>query len=231
MSYHSDVKDAIAGIREEGLIVASGLFHEKLSHIPEVTYYKSLERLVKQNRLIRVSKGIYFPVGEVRQDFSREAELVRYYTQHGGRGKMLPGMIAGNRLLKEEGFKVKDTGIIEIYSYNAEFTKKIIDNVEVTKIPFMLSEADRDMIAIMEVLQHYLVFEDLEKATLGRYLMGIRERYDDVAMNHIIQGLKYKKKSIAFLAEVLEAGGAGHTLWNRLSRTSKYRIPRMEEFE
>ena len=230
MSYHSDVKDAIAGIREDRIIVASGLFHEKLSHIPEVTYYKSLERLVKQNSLIRVSKGIYFPVTAIHTDFSREKEIVRYYTQYGSHNNLVPGILAGSRLVKSVGFDVAESDIIEIYSYNADFSKKIIDNVEITKIPFMLSANDCSMITVMEVLKHYILYEDIDKSQFKNYISHICSEYDDTAMNHIIQGIKYKKKSIAFLAEILEAGGIEHSLWNILSHTSKYQIPHMEDF-
>ena len=44
-------------------------------------------------------------------------------------------------------------------------------------------------------------------------------------MNHAIKVIKPKKRSIAFLKEILDAKSIDHTLGFYLSTTSKYHIP------
>jgi hypothetical protein len=45
-------------------------------------------------------------------------------------------------------------------------------------------------------------------------------------MNHAIKDIKPKKRSIAFLKEILDENSIDHTLGFYLSTTSKYHIPK-----
>ncbi|MEC9485474.1 MAG: hypothetical protein UMR38_06325 [Candidatus Izemoplasma sp.] len=45
-------------------------------------------------------------------------------------------------------------------------------------------------------------------------------------MNHAIKVIKPKKRSIAFLKEILDENSIDHTLGFYLSTTSKYHIPK-----
>ena len=54
------VRNALAGFKENELIIASKLYKEKLvNQISEAAYYKTLQRMCESGELVKIAKGTY----------------------------------------------------------------------------------------------------------------------------------------------------------------------------
>ena len=58
-SYYQEIKNVIEQMPSNEIFVASELKNSMLEEITENSYYKSLERLVKEGVLIHLTKGLY----------------------------------------------------------------------------------------------------------------------------------------------------------------------------
>ena len=64
--YKKKISGYIEEISENKLIEASSLHHERFSEIPEAAFYKALERLCKNKRLVHLTNGLYYKPKESR---------------------------------------------------------------------------------------------------------------------------------------------------------------------
>ena len=59
-NYAGAVEEAVLQYEPNQIIVANELYHGMLSYIPEQTFYKTMERLVKSGKLVHLTKGLYY---------------------------------------------------------------------------------------------------------------------------------------------------------------------------
>ena len=74
-------------------------------------------------------------------------------------------------------------------------------------------------------MQNCEKINSLNKRALMRYLAYYCQLYSDEAATYVIENKKYKKSTIAFLADILNKFGIEHSLNQYLSPLSKYKIP------
>lgn len=82
----------------------------------------------------------------------------------------------------------------------------------------------------MEILEHYDEIEDIDKNSLIRLYRTIAEEYSDKVFITVLRSMKYKKRTIAYLEKILNSRKVENTLTQFLNKTSKYKIPLVEEF-
>ena len=225
-SYAKYIEGELAHQPKNTLLEARTLYQQSFGMIPEVTYYKTLERMCKKGTLVHLTKGLYY-----RPEISRfglvpigEEDIIEYYA---GNGR---GNVVGYRLYNKKGLTTQIGTRVEVLSDALSGQKKTIQNIYVTNIGFSLTADAVPVIETLEILQNYKKIEDLNKTALGAYMQAYALSYSDKAAVCVLESRKYKKSTIAFLARFLEFHRVKHSLGNYLSALSVYDVPDMEEF-
>lgn len=223
-SYAGAVEEAVKKYEPNQIIVANELYRATLPYIPEATYYKSMERLVKNGTLVHLTKGLYY-----RPKMTRfgsvpisEEEISNHYLQSG------EGMLVGYRMFNRKGITTQIGKQVEILSNTIPEEKKNIKNVSVRRITAKINEETIPVIEILEILQSYHKIEDMNTKALITSLEAFAEHYSDEAAQHVLSHMKYKKSTIAFLNSVLNHLKVRNSLNKYLSPLSDYQIPNME---
>ena len=223
-SYANAVENAIQKYRPNQLIVANELYKTIDQKMPEQTFYKSLERMAKNGKLVHLTKGLYY-----RPKISRfgtipitDEEISDHYLKAGH------GVMVGYRMYNKKGITTQIGKQVEILSNTLMEEKKNIQNVSVRKISVELNRETVPIIETLEILQDYRRIEDMNVAAMAAYLNHFAEFYSDVAADHVLERVKYKKSTIAFLETILNCMGIRNTLGKYLSPMSDYKIPNLE---
>jgi hypothetical protein len=225
MSYHNKIEKKIKKFNPNEIIITRKFFSEELSGIPEVTFYKVLERMVKQNTLVSISKGVYCKPKKTRFGViaASENDITRYFI-----GNNKNGIVIGYRLYNREGLTTQVAKTTELYSNLITEEKKTVKNVTILKLNMKLEERKVKIIETLEILQNYQHIEDMNDMAFASYLQNTATEYVNEAADEVLGIMKYKKSTIAFLEMVLNHFGVNNTLSKYLSGTSRYSIPRVE---
>lgn len=225
-SYAKYIETVIEQEPENKILESSALYQKFFGTIPEMTYYKTLERMSKQGTLVHLTKGLYY-----RPKMSRfgiipisEKEIVSHYTDGG------KGIVIGYRLYNQKGLTTQISKRIEVLSSEISGQKKNIHNVSVTNSGIALTKKTIPVIETMEILQNYRSIEDIKKSALAAYMKEFIAGYSDTDTVFVLKNRKYKKSTIAFLESFLNFFEIENTLNQFLSALSSYAIPTMEEF-
>lgn len=223
--YSKKIEGIIGQMPYNKLIVASELYNNQLSDIPELTYYKTLERLSKKGLLRHITKGIYYKpeITESGTEEIREEDIIDYYIENSS------GVVVGNKLYRGIGITEQAESKIEVLSTKLNEEKKNISNVEIRRLSLELNKETTQMIKLLDIIQNYQKIVDINKKALMRYFAYYCHLYCDDAANYVINNKKYKKSTIAFLANILDKFGVAHTLHKYLSPLSNYKIPILEK--
>ena len=116
-----------------------------------------------------------------------------------------------------------------IVSNHVPGKRKTIQNVVVKNISCDLNEERVAVIETLEILQNYSKIEDVNKKALITYMEKFAQSYSDKAAVYVLEHMKYKKATIAFLESFLEYLNVNNSLKQFLSSMSVYAIPTMEE--
>ncbi len=226
-NYSEQVKIIIEQMPCNKIFVASELRRTHLSGIPEKTYYKILERLVRQMDIVHLTKGLYYrpnknadgiiPIGE--------EDIIEYYVSEES------GMIIGEGLFKQKGITADTADTIEILSNNMKEEKKHIGRIEVRKAKMVLDSNTIPMVETLEILQNYNKVKHVNKNRLLAYIKRFSEQYSDEVAEYVIERKKYKKSTIAFLERMLTWYGVENSLGKYLSTLSEYKIPTIEQLQ
>lgn len=226
-NYTEQVKKIILQFAEEEIFNAKDVYDKKLNSIPEVTYYKILERLVKQQELVHLTKGLYYRAqGQRGKIKPLQAEyIIDYYTKNDR------GTIIGQKVLFDYGIALNQPRKIEILSNGLKEEKKHIGDVEVQKTKLILDNNTVPVIKTLEILQNYKMGEYYNKNRFLSYMRNFSENYYDDVTRYVLDNRKYKKSTIAFLERILEWYGVENSLNEFLSPLSKYKIPAIDELK
>lgn len=227
MNYNSEVLKQINLFEPSQIIVSRKLYREKLLSVPELTFFKVLERMVKDNKLTRISKGIYCRPKESRFGIlkSNEKEIIQYYTGENNQY----GMVIGYSLYNKYGISTQISKRTELYSNLTSENKKVVQNVLINHANIEFSSSTIKAIEAFEILQNYDDIEDLDNAKLKIYLEKYAHNYNDTAANQVLTNMHYMKRTIAFLEKILEYYSVENSLHHYLSKTSVYKMPTMEK--
>ena len=225
-SYAKYIETVIEQEPENKLLEASALYQKSFGTVPEMAYYKTLERMSKQGALVHLTKGLYYRPKKSRFGVIpiSEKEIIGHYTGGG------QGILIGYRLYNQKGLTTQISKRVEILSSAVAEQKKNINNVCVKNSGVALTQDTIPVIETMEILQNYKSIEDISKSALAAYMRGFALVYSDAAAVFVLKKRKYKKSTIAFLERFLNYFGIENTLHQFLSALSSYAIPEMEEF-
>lgn len=225
-SYTKYIEAVIEKEPENKLLEASALYEKSFGTVPEMSYYKTLERMSKQGTLVHLTKGIYYR--PKKSKFGTvpisEKEIIGHYTRDG------QGIVIGYRLYNKKGLTTQISKRVEVLSSVISEQKKNVSNVCVMNSGIVLSKETIPVIETMEILQNYRNIEDINKSALAVYMKDFASGYSDLATVFVLKNRKYKKSTIAFLESFLNYFEIENSLYQFLSALSSYEIPGMEEF-
>jgi hypothetical protein len=211
----SDLITGTYELLEKGVIYdASEIYHDHFHPLfNEENYYQVLSRMVKNNRLIKVAKGLYFsPEYKDGKQIPLTHKHIKKF--------MLPyhglGFAIGESLYYRLKLSSKKPSN---YTYYVNHIKEKTRTIQNTRFIRIHSEINED------IIKHIECIDNINLKNFNQYISSFIKGYDDNIMNHAIKVIKPKKRSIAFLKEILDAKSIDHTLGFYLSTTSKYHIP------
>ena len=225
-SYANYIETIIEHEPENKLLEASTLYSQSFSTIPEMTYYKTLERMCKKGILVHLTKGLYYRPKNTRFGTVpiSEKDIIDHYIQDD------QGIVIGYRLFNQKGLTTQISKRVEVLSSAVPGKKKNIHNVYVMNISISLTPETIPIIETLEILQNYKSIEDINNTALAAYMKDFARHYADEATVYVLKNRKYKKSTIAFLESFLNYFKVENTLNQFLSSLSSYAIPDMEEF-
>lgn len=210
---------------ENILFEANTLHHTEFPEIPEASFYKSLERLCKSERLVHLAKGLYYKPKQTRFGIVpiSDEEIADHYISNGR------GVIVGYRMYNQKGITTQVGKHIDVLSNAIIGQKKTAGNVRVQQADLPFTAKTIPVIETLEILQNYNKIEDFNKKGLAAHMIDFANRYSDSAANEILQRRKYKKSTIAFMKRLLDYQEVHNSLEQYLSSLSHYAIPNAEE--
>lgn len=223
--FSEQIRNTISDIPCNEIFVASELKKKQLPEVTDAIFYKTLERMTKQNKLVHLTKGLYYrpTVEEGKVIPVGEDVIVDYYVECN------KGMLVGEGIFVEKGISSAPEKRIELISNKLSEAKKHIGEIEIHRTEMKLEESTILTIQVLEMLQNYSKVKDLDKRRFISYLHDFANDYSDEVTEYVLRNRKYKKSTIAFLARILEWYGVFHSLNDYLSPLSEYKIPTIEE--
>lgn len=225
-SYANYIETIIEQEPENKLLEARTLYNQSFSTIPEMTYYKTLERMCKKGFLVHLTKGLYYRPKNTRFGTVpiSEKDIVDHYIKDN------QGIVVGYRLYNQKGLTTQISKRVEILSSAVPGKKKNIHNVYVMNISISLTPETIPTIETLEILQNYKSIEDINNTALATYMKEFARQYSDEDTVYVLKNRKYKKSTIAFLESFLNHFQVRNSLNQFLSSLSSYNIPDMKEF-
>lgn len=225
-SYAKCIITGLLAEQENKIFEASDVYNKRFKAIPESSYYKTLERLCRKGIIVHLTKGLYYRPKKSRFGMVpiSEEDIIRHYIGNWN------GMVIGYRLYNRKGLTTQIGKRVEVLSCNISEQTKNIETVRVTNCNVRFSEETVAVIEVLEILQNYKKIEDINKGALAVLMKKFAENYSDETAVYVLQNLKYKKSTIAFLRTFLDYHGVENRLDQFLSVLSSYYIPPMEEF-
>ena len=225
-SYANYIETIIGHEPENKLLEARTLYNQSFSTIPEMTYYKTLERMCKKGFLVHLTKGLYYRPKNTRFGTVpiSEKDIVDHYIKDN------QGIVVGYRLYNQKGLTTQISKRVEILSSAVPGKEKNIHNVYVMNISISLTPETIPIIETLEILQNYKSIEDVNNTALAAYMKEFAIEYSDEATIYVLKNRKYKKSTIAFLESFLNHFQVKNSLNQFLSSLSSYNIPDMKEF-
>ncbi|SHJ90203.1 hypothetical protein SAMN02745248_01250 [Hathewaya proteolytica DSM 3090] len=227
MNYQLEVRKKIEEYPVKELIIANRFLKQNLPYIPADAYYKSIERMLRNGELERVAKGVYCrpKITKFGKVSASEENILNYFI-----GKEnYTGVVVGYRLYNKYGITTQVSKTVNIYSNILEEETKVIKNVQIKKINISINSKTKRAIEQLEILENHNQIEEIDRKKMV-YVHGIiAEEYSDEVFTSVLRNMKYKKRTIAFLESILKGKRVENTLSQFLNKTSKYKIPTMEE--
>ena len=220
------VEDVINEYSANEIFFASRLYKEKFSEIlTEAAYYKILERMCNSHTLLNIARGIYCrpektPYGPLGPS---ESQILKAFTDSGS------GIIVGYALYNHLGLTTQVSKRTEVFSHNLEQDRKTIGSICVSRHRLDYSKPVSDTIAMLEVLKHFDEIQDMNYKIFIEYAQEFSNNYRQDVFEYVASEIKYQKRTIAFLREILNYYGISNNLSRHLSALTRYNYPKMEK--
>ncbi|MBP1763142.1 MAG: hypothetical protein H6Q65_200 [Firmicutes bacterium] len=211
---------------EAAVIIARDLYIKKFSNMTETAFLKNLERLSKEEKIIRISKGVYCKPKKTRFGMisAGESEIVNYFL--GENNKY--GFEIGYKLYNKYKLTTQISKKVELYSIKSNVAKGTVKNINMKKLDPFYRPSMLSTIEFMEILENYHKIEDLNQNSFKAYCEYAVKEFNEKNFEQVYKKLSYKKRTIAFLKQLLDFYGIHNGLKKYLNGTSKYSIPRIE---
>lgn len=226
MQSNNIIKNTLLNYKENELIFASKLYKTELyNQVSEAAFYKTLERMCKSGKLVKISKGMYHIPKASKYGIvpPTDKDIISAFTKDG------TGTIVGYSLYNALNLTTQVAKTIEVLSSSLESFTKTIRNVVIRQVKIDYTENVMNMIHVLEVLQNYYNIQDINTVSFIVFTKELINWYDEEIFKKVIETINYKKSTIAFLREILNFYGVKNNLNIYLSSMSEYKYPRMEE--
>ena len=220
------ISQTIRQIPENELIFASKLYMQQLSSdVTEGAYYKTLERLCKAGELCKIAKGTYYRPKASKYGVvpPSQKEIVSAFTEPD------KGTIVGYSLYNNLKLTTQVSKTVEVFSSALEQQTKNIGNVLLQFCNLVYTPEVNGVIHMMEVLQNFGEIQDLNYAQFINFCEQFSANYNDKVFEQVCRQMKYQKKTISFLRNILAHYHVPNNLNRYLSSLSEYKHPTMEE--
>jgi hypothetical protein len=201
---------------------SSVFYHHHFPHLSEVNYYKVIERMTKNQELIKIGKGMFVVPNKSKSSKTlSEASILKVLLKR--KSYMEIGYGLFNRLglstqvSKNRYFYVNKL-IKPLQKVNQfYFTRK---NLDFHKREFV------EAIELLEVIQNSQKVQDLSMEALNAYVETSLKKINLENLKYVITQMRYKKRTVAFLNRLLETHkGFKNPLGAFLSQVSHYKMP------
>lgn len=211
---------------ENELIFASKLYTEQLSEaVSKGTYYQTLSRMCKAGSLCRIAKGTYYRPKTSKYGIvpPSQKEIVAAFTEPD------KGTVVGYSLYNSLKLTTQVAKTVEVLSSRMEQQTKTISNVFLQFCDLVYTPEVKRTLHVLEVLQNFGEIQDLNYRQFLSFCEQFAHEYDASALEQVIQKMRYQKKTISFLRNILNHYGVENNLNKYLSALSEYKHPTMEE--
>lgn len=222
MKYRDKLIEYFSDMNENSVVSANRLYEERFAGMTESSFFKALERLAKDGIIVRVSKGMYSKA--VQQPEKTDEAVLNYYFGENNDN----GMYIGYNLYNKYGLTPVKKDSIELFSNVIQKERSNIGNIHVRRIGIELDFENTKVLEALEILQHYYDIEELNKLKFARYARQFAKVYNDKAAVYVLENVKYKKSTIAFMRKILEMYKVDNSLSQFLSYASKYKVPSVQ---
>ncbi len=220
------IQNALKQYKANELIFASKLYRSVLGNqVSEAAYYKTLERLCKSGKLVKIAKGTYHLPKVTKYGVvpPSEKEIVNAFTEN----EM--GTTIGYTLYNSLGLTTQISKNIDVLSSELDGLTKSIRNITIHRVQITYNDPVKSMIHCLEVLNNYSKIEDINYLSFIKFTKTIAESYNEEVFETVYNAMNYKKSTIAFLQEILNYYNRENNLRNYLSSLSEYKYPKMEK--
>lgn len=210
----------------ECLLFVSKIYDKKLSKsIKSDAYFKAVNRMEKQHKIVRLAKGIYCIPKKTRfgNITPTEKEIVSFFTDNKN------GVVIGYSLYNSLGLTTQISKNIHVLSSRITEKQRNINNIFIEKNSIVFNEKRKAAICMLDVLKNYSKIEDLNKKAFFSYCQKFANNFDELEMEYVIEKTSCPKHSIAFLREILNFFNTDNNISKFLSPFSDYKIPKMED--
>lgn len=220
------IKNILSNFKENELIFASKLYKSELyNQVSEVAFYKTLERMCKNGELVKIAKGTYHlpKVSKYGIVPPSDKDIINAFISNG------TGTVIGYSLYNALELTTQVSKNVEIMSSAVDNFNKTIRNIVVHQVQIDYTDAVKNMIHSLEVLQNYYNIQDINNFAFINLTQKMADWYDDDTFRKVISTINYKKSTIAFFQEILNYYNVNNNLNSYLSSLSEYKYPKMEE--
>ena len=208
------------------LFEASTMYRQKFNkQMNEMAFYKALERLTKEQILVKVAKGLYARplVSEYGVIKPTQEQIIEAYVRENR------GMIVGYALYNRLNISTQISKNILVYSNAIQGNTKTIGNVNIERKNIIFTSENCNTIAVLEVLENYYTIQDINYHAFIALCEKFAQNYKEQTVNGVLSVFKYSKSTIDFLRNILNYYEVENNLSERLSALSAYKHPEMEE--
>lgn len=193
MSYIDTVRDYCEKHKYELLEVAN-VKEKEFVDIPYKTLLKILNRLVEEQVITSVSKGIFF----IGKRYVNEEQIISKYTNNG------KGMLVGYALFNSIGLTDYQDDKIELYTKAITANQHTIGRISLKRVNLKFSNAMVDLISLLEIIDagyniigcNYTAYIEVESL--------LCKSYTDALFKQVVKAIKYKYSTILRLSQLLE---------------------------
>lgn len=220
------LKTEIQSLPFNTLFEASALYRQKFNKLmTEMAFYKALERMTKEQVLVKVSKGVYARPLMSEYGLSKPTQEQVIEAYKGGN----KGMVIGYALYNRLNISTQISKNIALYSNAIRSNIKTIGNIRIERRNISFTDVVCNTIAMFEVLENYYNIQDINYHGLIAFLKDFAQNYDECIVDEVLSVFRYSKSTIDFLRIVLDFYNVPNRLEDRLSALSVYKHPTMEE--
>ena len=226
MERNNALKKALKLIAANELFEASKFYCEQFNtFMSEAAFYKSLERMVKANYLIKISTGLYARPEQTKYGFvpPSEEDIVASFIDNS------KGIVIGYQLYNALNISTQISKNIKIYCNAIDQMTKNIGNIFIERKEIEFSEEVCNVIQMLEVLNNFNTIQELNYNGFISLCEKFYKHYNEEVTKKVLSKIRYSKSTIAFLRNILNHYDVDNTLDENLSVFSTYYYPSMEK--